>query len=391
MPPEGLRTSIIVISDRVERDHPSDGPRYDSAPTLPLPLAPLPPVMGGYLERLPLSAVNSGLADYAEIWHHSIGGGSFRQDSPHLGRRVFPLAEDKAPFHSEAMLDFIAAHGAPRILCIWGLGVSEALIGACRDSIIIYNSIDAPAMRVPPEVSTHFDIVLTGAQWQSNEVLARHPEMITAIMPIGPEFASPDTFFPRAEAKKYDIIYVAAAQAYKRHDVLFDAMARSSRPLTALCVMGYGEDAGALRQQAHERGLAVDFIDPPGVPYPEVNRLMNQARVGVVCGVHDGAPGIITEYMLAGLPVVANADLACGLQYILPETGIAAAPENFEQAIVAAIETADRFTPRETVLARWSWPHTVARFESLIEAAAHKKHGKKSQPQGVSLEPAASA
>ena len=48
---------------------------------------------------------------------------------------------------------------------------------------------------------------------------------------------------------------------------------------------------------------------------------MNRARFGVVCGVDDGAPAILTEYMLAGLPVLANAELRCGLQYILPETG----------------------------------------------------------------------
>jgi hypothetical protein len=45
---------------------------------------------------------------------------------------------------------------------------------------------------------------------------------------------------------------------------------------------------------------------------------MNRARFGVVCGIDDGAPTILTEYMLAGLPVFANADLRCGLQFILP-------------------------------------------------------------------------
>ena len=41
---------------------------------------------------------------------------------------------------------------------------------------------------------------------------------------------------------------------------------------------------------------------------------MNRARIGVVCGEEDGAPAILTEYMLAGLPVLANARLRCGLR-----------------------------------------------------------------------------
>ncbi|RYG53657.1 glycosyltransferase family 1 protein, partial [bacterium] len=94
------------------------------------------------------------------------------------------------------MLAHINAFGPPAILCIWGLGVSERIMAACADSYKIYNSIDAPALRIPHEVSRHFDLILTGAEWQSEAVRARHPDMQTAVMPIGPEFASPSTFRP---------------------------------------------------------------------------------------------------------------------------------------------------------------------------------------------------
>ncbi len=107
------------------------------------------------------------------------------------------------------MLGNIAAFGPPAILCGLGLGVSEDIPLACRDSFKIYNSIHAPALRVPVEVSRHFDLVLTGAAWQSEEVLLRHPGMRTAVMPIGPEFAS-KLAEPLALPKIYDVIYVAA-------------------------------------------------------------------------------------------------------------------------------------------------------------------------------------
>lgn len=282
-----------------------------------------------------------------------------------LTRRSF-AADTDAPYHSEAMLEFIAEHGAPRILCVWGLGVSERILNACSASTIIYNSIDVPALRVPPEVSRHFDLVLTGAQWQSDDVRQIHPAMPTAILPIGPDFASPETFFPIAGAEKiYDVIYVAAAQPYKRHDMLFEALARAPIPLRTLCVMGYGEDADRLRQRAGELDIDVDFVGPPGVSHAEVNLLMNQARVGVVCGSDDGAPAILTEYMLAGLPVVANAELRCGLHYILPQTGIIAPPGNFEAGIIEALSRTD-FSPRQAVIDRWAWPHSIGRLADLI-------------------------
>ncbi|WP_442953916.1 glycosyltransferase family 4 protein [Pararhizobium sp.] len=325
-------------------------------------------VEGGYIERLPLACLKTGLVDAAEIWTHWRGGcppnASLR--TPPLVRRSFQMNGAGAPFASNEMLAHIVTFGAPDILCVWGLGVDEEILLACRDSFKIYNSIDAPALRIPPEVSRHFDLVLTGAQWQSDVVTERHPVMKTAILPIGPEFASDSTFFPVERGKPYDIVYVAAAQGYKRHDILFEALAKLPRSVRALCVFGYGELGDALRQQAEDLEINVDFVGPPGVPFAEVNRLMNQAKIGVVCGIDDGAPAILTEYMLAGLPVLANSALSCGLQYIRAETGRAVAAEDFHHGIVDMLQSLDEFEPRRTVQENWTWPHSMRKLQALI-------------------------
>lgn len=332
-------------------------------------------VTGGYLERLPLACVRAGLVDHAEIWHHtrSAEGPALRRDSPFLARRVFRLDSEAAPFASTDMLRFIETVGAPHILVVLGLGVDERILAACANSLKIYNSIDAPALRVPPAISRHFDLVLTGAQWQSDEVKARHPGMATAIMPIGPEFADPETFRPLGIEKIYDVVYVAAAQSYKRHDILFDALASAPRRIRALCVFGYGEMGETLREKARERGLDIDFVGPPGVPFAEVNRLMNQARIGIVCGVDDGAPAILTEYMLSGLPVLANERLACGLQFITSRTGRTAAAEHFGQTLVEMLDHPEQFDPRGVALEKWTWPSTVRRLVTCLEDASSVK------------------
>lgn len=190
--------------------------------------------------------------------------------------------------------------------------------------------------------------------------------MATAIIPVGPEFAAIDQFRPLDTPKEYDLIYVAAAQPYKRHDILLDAFRRLPREVRGLCVFGYGEDAQTLRERIAADSLSIDWVGPPGVPFPEVNRLMNSAGFGVVCGRDDGAPAILTEYMLAGLPVLANAELACGLQYILPETGMTAAPEAFADGIMTMRATRHEFRPRDAVLARWTWPHSIERLRPFL-------------------------
>ncbi|MGO7021683.1 glycosyltransferase [Rhizobium leguminosarum] len=327
-------------------------------------------VVEGYIEWLPLAALKGGLADRAEIWTHSRGASPkmHRPDgSPFLTRRSFQMNGPEAPFASNDMLGHIEAFGPPSILCVWGLGVSEDILLACPNSFKIYNSIDAPALRVPSEVSRHFDLILTGAAWQSEAVRDLYPDKPIAVMPIGPEFASEVTFRPLGLEKIYDVIYVAAAQAYKRHDILFNALSQLPRSLRALCVCGYGEMMEALRRHAGALGIDVAFIDPPGVPFAEVNRLMNQARIGVVCGVDDGAPAILTEYMLAGIPVLANSELSCGLQYITPKTGRAASADEFHAGIRDMLGGLQSFDPRQVVLDNWTWPHSLRTLKSLIE------------------------
>ena len=369
---------MVVIGDRVDRRGAGEGGatgQVSHARPWEGVQGPPPPVTGGYLERLPLACIAAGIVDRAEIWHHQRGGlrAPFVPANARLGYRALALEDTNPPFDNRDMLDFVRAYGAPHILVVYGLGVSAALLDACAGSIIVYNSIDAPALRVPPEVSARFDLVLTAAQWQSDEVEARHPGMPTAVMPVGPEFQAADQFRPLGLPKDYDLIYVAAAQGYKRHDILLGAFERLPRDVRGLCVFGYGEDAGALRARIAERGLSIDCIGPPGVPFDEVNRLMNRARFGVVCGRDDGAPAILTEYMLAGLPVLANAELACGQQYILPTTGRLAAPGDFAEAIMAMRADAARFDPRAEVLARWTWPHTIERLRPLLQDIAAKK------------------
>jgi glycosyltransferase involved in cell wall biosynthesis len=327
-------------------------------------------VIGGYLERLPLSALASGMMDHAEIWSFAGRDGESDRDrgrpdgtpdpdNPALVRRVF-RANSPAPYGSAEAVDFIRTVGAPDILCVWGLGVDGALLDACASSLKIYNSIDAPALRISEDLASRFDLFLTGADWQSREIEARAPGARTLVLPIGPAFASGQTFFPTGTDKDRDVVYVACAQPYKRHDILFDAMAR--RPGTrGLLVVGYGHQADEFRERAAREGLDLEIVGPPGVSHDEVNRQINRARVGVVCGQDDGAPAILTEYQLAGLPVLANARLSCGLQFVTPETGIAAYEgADFAEALDRLLRDYARYDTRDVALTRWGWQTSMA-------------------------------
>ncbi|HEU5432418.1 MAG TPA: glycosyltransferase [Thermomicrobiales bacterium] len=372
------RPTLYAIGDARDATAPLAGDarramRPPSPAALPAARATLR-VVGGYIERLPLAAVKCGLVDDAEAWSYVVGAAPAMawREQPMFGRRLFRLADDRPPFHSPAMLRFLRERGAPDLLCVWGLGVSEEILLACRDSFKLYYSLDVDPLRVPPAVSRHFDLVLVGETWQADAARARHPALRCARLPIGPEFADPLTFRPLGIAKDYDVIYVACAQTYKRHDILFQALARCARPVRTLCVFGYGELADDLRARARALGLAVDFVGPPGVPHATVNALMNRARIGVVAGSEDGCPAILTEYMLAGLPVLANQQLCCGLRYITPETGLTATPEAFHLGLEELLARAPGLDPRAHALGRWDWPTSIRKLTAILADCGYK-------------------
>lgn len=387
-------TRIVAISDFCDRVPPE--PSRFGADDFARAWAGAPPpvpdprdavrVTGGYLERLPLAMVAAGVVDHAEVWTFAGSDARFdsraaldggpppgpARDRPGLLRRVFRADGHPAPHGSADMLAHVAAHGAPDILCVWGLGVSAAVMDACASSVAIYNSIDAPAVRIPPDLARRFDIVLAGSEAQAAEIGALCPDALVPVLPIGPEFASDETFRPLDVPKEFDVVYVACAQPYKRHHVLFDALERLPGA-RALCVMGYGEMAAALRHDAAARGLDVTFVGPPGVDHDGVNALVNRARVGVVCGQADGAPAILTEYMLAGLPVLANERLACGLQFVTPRTGRVASEDGFFSALRELIGGDNVLDPRAEVQARWTWPHGARRLSRLVEEVRSRR------------------
>lgn len=368
---------IVVISDFCTQVPPTAPSRRFSDTVPPVPIDENIGVTGGYLERLPLAVVKSGLAETAEIWSfcgHDTDPVGLTASLEGPGLRRFRADGHAAPYGSADMLDHIAAVGQPDILCIWGLGVTEAILKACPRSIKVYNSLDVDALRIPPEISRYIDIFLTGSDRQTAQVRARHPDATVTMLPVGPDFASAETFYPTRTQKDFDLIYVAAAQPYKRHDILFNALSELPRSIRALCVSGYGENGESLRAYAKEMGLDVTFVGPPGLPFDEVNKLMNRARIGLVCGVDDGAPAILTEYMLAGLPVLANADLACGLQYIRPDTGRTACAKDFAKEIIDMLDDTSVFAPREAVLRNWVWQQSMKHFLPLLNAAKAKQN-----------------
>ena len=210
-----------------------------------------------------------------------------------------------------------------------------------------------------------YHFCLVDEAWQIRKVKKHAPNVEAGVWDKLIDYET--MHFPMQEEKRYDVCYVAYFRRRKNHELLFRSLAElKDVSLRTLCV---GDDREnrmeGMKQWTHELGIQVAFVGE--VPKEEVNRLMNQCRMGVMCAEDDAAPRVILEYMAADLPVLVNKKLLAGARYVGPEAGMVVPPEKFAHGIRSILQNLDRYQPRRYYLEHFSKPKVVERFVRLFE------------------------
>jgi glycosyltransferase involved in cell wall biosynthesis len=137
--------------------------------------------------------------------------------------------------------------------------------------------------------------------------------------------ADPAIFRPLDGIEKlYDLCMIGGMQlTRKNHGSLIRAL-RADPSLTAVVI---GKQVPEIADQLRATGASIRFIDFCG--REELNRVMNQSRIGFVPSLMDAAPRVILEFMSAGVPVLLNSGILGGRDYVTPETGVLAAEHEF--------------------------------------------------------------
>jgi len=105
---------------------------------------------------------------------------------------------------------------------------------------------------------------------------------------------------------------------------------------------------------------------------PEVNRLLNRAKVNVLWSRREGVNRAIIEGMLAGVPCLVREGLNYGYHYphINSQTGRYSTEAALPQNLLEMIQHHDQYSPREWVLAHMSCQRTTALLNQAIKAEA---------------------
>ncbi len=262
----------------------------------------------------------------------------------------------------------VEANGPPDIIFVSGHHFPPnmaQIFELCHGSLKIVYSKDWEPWEI--ERLDLYDLCLVDESWQIAKVHRRQPGVRCAVWDKLIDYES--AHVPTRSDKAYDVCYVAHLRKRKNHELLFRSLARlRERSLTCVCV---GADRAGrraeLERMAAELGIAVDFAGKVGKA--EVNRYVNQSRIGVMCAERDGAPRVVLEYMAADVPVLVNRELMAGTRYVGRSAGLVRPPEEFHLGIAEILDNYESFSPRRHLLAHYGRDQVVARFLSILEEA----------------------
>jgi glycosyltransferase involved in cell wall biosynthesis len=167
------------------------------------------------------------------------------------------------------------------------------------------------------------------------------------------DWTDSDFFSPLPDQQKiYDLIYVANWAKYKQHELLFDALAKIRRPLrVALVGFRWERTRQQIESLISKYGLTGRFEIVENVPPAEVHRLLNQSRVNLLLSRLEAGNRALYEAMFANLPsVVYRHCEGLNCASINEQTGILADEHDLSDAILAALDRLDNFSPRAWAL-----------------------------------------
>lgn len=174
-------------------------------------------------------------------------------------------------------------------------------------------------------------------------------------------------------------VYVGRLVDWKCVDLLLEAVARLSRPVT-LTIVGDGPERASLEARATALGL--DRVEFPGwLGHREIGEIYSRATAGVSLSLKEAGGTSIMETMAAGVPVVTTA-WGGHTSRMIPEAGALIVPESREQVIADAAEALERLMQDEAhrracgdagrahARRTFRWPDIQQRFADLFAGIA---------------------
>jgi len=248
--------------------------------------------------------------DYGEIWYWN-GNRTVRYRDNFIERWIPSFKDSKYDFKP----DVIFARG--------GFPEFDHVLNRNPNAFKIYYG--AGKRFYPTCVFKNFDLIINDTPKQVSISKSKFPKSKVSLF-IKP--AADNIFFPVAQQKIYDIIYVSNEHPHKGHIFAFNAIPKDMK------ILHVGKASPRLKQQfphIHFNGW---------VPRKDIPKLYAQSKISICCCENiDSCPRIVAESLACDCPmlVLKNVNLWVN-KYITEETGSVCSRDTFQFNLIEMVK-----------------------------------------------------
>lgn len=174
------------------------------------------------------------------------------------------------------------------------------------------------------------------------------------LMPIrlgAGDWADPINFVDSVDdEKKYDLVMIANWLKWKRHALLFSAIAQLRGDLNRVAVVGYpidGRTVDDVREECRKYGVEdlVEFHNR--IPHSEVSAIIRKSKVGILLSREEGANRGIYECFFSGVPVIlTDSNRGVNREHLNQQTGMLASDKELPQIIRTMVRSYQTYRTR---------------------------------------------
>lgn len=191
------------------------------------------------------------------------------------------------------------------------------------------------------------------------------------------EWVDPTVFTHNPDVEKtFDVVMVANWAHWKRHEILFSALASLHPERYRLALIGYPLERtrGDIERLLRRFGLEKDTAVFESIPPQDVARILTLSKVAVMLSREEGPNKGIYEAFFCGTPVILYAgNVGVNRQHLNEMTGIAVSDDQLPAAIRRMVENHAKFAPREWASQNVGCMNATGRLNDLLRDRARSR------------------
>jgi hypothetical protein len=193
---------------------------------------------------------------------------------------------------------------------------------------------------------------------------------IRAVPIMASDWINPAFYTPRESGSRdIDILMVANFSPFKRHRLLFEALARMRRDLrvTLIGIPAPGRGERELRAEAKALGVTQDLEIVSNAPIETVTDYQCRAKTSVIFSLREGSCVAVTESLFAGSPVAMLRHAHVGSKaHINPQTGILVTEHRLDRQLGQFLESSASYRPQDWAATHITCHHASATLNGIL-------------------------